>query len=391
MKLRFGIIAVALIFLGANAFFAPPSPAHSSAVCEEQLFRVSGQVQLSGSVTGLKSVTRPLKGVFVEILADGITAATTLTNQEGRFSVKFSTCLARATLKMALTPNDGQISVSRDMNPKAWRFVPATTIANASPGKWDFGRVTVESGKSLTSRALQVFGTASVLKDWFEAKLGKKNSWRPIDIDFPSLFSRIASVADTFYNPITRQIHLARDRFPPDEPDVEILAHEFAHFLQAGYGEFRLSTADLLAYAADGRSGWTFSSREKPGVADLEGFATFLAYVFLAENGSPSYGTKLESDALTPALGAGGVFNHAGFYYDLFDAGQDRDEVGHVDSCQIPLDKIMAVFAAHDEKGLKAFALMKEDARDYAERFARLYGDSLADCSVSDLIKLNHL
>lgn len=359
-------------------------------------YKVKGQIKIFDDLTQREGSYKGLPGIKVWI-HDGFTHVKTFTDAGGHFQKTFKSCLKKIKLSLSIVPTTPEVNVSQWMIPNYYRFKPAKKIKGAKPGTHNFGTIYYGKNDSDTSRILKVFYSMKKVLAWLRDQHGIDLINEPgvgtghVEVAYPGVIQKYIDQS-SFYNPLTKQISIKEEHFPPLSYDMSVIPHEFGHLFQYAYGRQVYGLEDLNDYGYDGDPNWSYASEEYPEIADLEGFATAIEYLFMADQDlGTGYQIYAETNMLNPDLGEYGAINHAGFYYDLIDKEEDQDEACHVDRCSLPLKTVMNVFAKHKKLGLKRFSIGDDNVSDFIDRYYEIYGEPPAGCDFDSLLYLNHL
>lgn len=351
-------------------------------------YTVKGRLKVYDDVNNPEGRYEPVAGIKVRIYNGPFHIQTTHTNANGFFSKTWKSCMHKLDLNIAFIPTTSQVNVAQLMIPNYYKIRPSRRFHFASPGTHDFGTIRYGKRNTKSGRLLKVYHTVTRILAWLKDEHGIDFIKSPgvptghIEVGYPSLTPNDTS----WYTPLIRLINLKEGDFQPETPHADVLAHEFGHLFQHGYGKWYLNLPD---YNGDGD--WSYSTEEVPAVANLEGFAIFFESLYMAQQGFDGRVPLIESRLVKPRLGNGGATNHAAFFYDLYDLDEDRDGACHVDRCALPLEEIMTVFAASRSAGLTAFSIADEDMDDFILRYYEIYGDPPGKCDFDELMYLNGL
>jgi len=351
-------------------------------------YTVKGKLKIYNDMTTLDPGYEPVKGIKVRIYNGAFHIKTTSTKSDGSFSKTFTSCSSRLNLKVGFVPTTSKVNVAQLMIRNYYKIKPSKTFKNARPGTYNFNTFYYGKRDTKSGRRLKVYHTIMKTLDWLKDDHGINFINSPgvptghIEVGYPSLTPNDTS----WYTPFTRLINLKGSDFQPTRKFADVLVHEFGHLFQNGYGKWYLNIPN---YSGDG--GWSHYSLETPEVANLEGFATFIEYLFFAEHGFEGIEDKIESRFTKAHLKDGGASNHATFFYDLYDANEDEDKSCHVDRCELSLKEIMTVFAASSRDGLKAFSIANDNMDDFVDRYYEIFGNPPGDCDFDELMFLNKL
>lgn len=367
-------------------FFVFCEPAQAL-VCNNN-YSVKGKLKVLNDAYNPDPYYEGLAGIKVRIYNGLFHIQTTYTNSQGEFLKSWKSCSKKLNLKIAFVPTTSKVNVSQLMLPNHFKIRPSKNFKKARPGTYDFGTLLYGKKETRNVHILKVFQSTKEILSWLD-------QWHNIDffkdapidsgavqMGYPSLTPNDTS----WYTPATGQINLKERDFQPRTPYADILAHEFGHLFHNSYGRWYLN---IPGYNGD--AGWSLGSDEPPATANLEGFALFFEYLFMLEHDFNHYETIIENKWVKPHLAEGGATNHASFFYDLFDANQDEDENCHVDRCELPLEEIMNVFAAHSHLNLKAFSIANSAMDEFIDRYYKIYGNPPGQCDFDELLYLNAL
>jgi len=378
------ILIAAIIIIGSTI---PITEASAAWWCHNT-YTVKGKLKVYDDAINLDPRYQPVKGIKVWIYNGIIPIKTTYTRSDGSFTKTWKSCSNRLTLKVGFIPTTSKINISQLMIPNRYKIKPSKTFKRARRGTYNFGTIYYGKRDTRSGRRLKAYHTIYEVLNWLKRDHGIDFIKSPgvptghIEVGYPSLTFNDTS----WYTPLTRLINLKGKDFQPNRKSGDILVHEFGHLFQNGYGKWYLNIPDY-----NGDFGWSYNSMESPEVANLEGFATFFEYLFMAEHGFESFEIRIESLFLKRHLKDGGASNHASFFYDLFDANEDEDDSCHVDRCELSLKEIMTVFAASSRDGLKAFSIADENMEDFIDRYYEIFGDPPGECDFDELMYLNAL